>query len=139
MGTQEREDILNSSAFSDDGFVMSAVTMVDGVPAQVPPSVGRLAAYKRTRAAGGASKSDEYTPLTLRDCSSLLDASDLEASSDTYQDAAKKGAAYCVDPKDFKLSQYRDLTYAGEYQQVEVRFELCKKANQPGVNCLTDA
>ena len=102
MGTQEREDILNSSAFSDDGFVMSAVTMVGGVPSQVPPPVGRLAAYKRTRAAG--SKTDVYTPLTLRDCSELLDASDLEASSDTYQEAAREGAAYCVDPKDFKLS-----------------------------------
>lgn len=117
---------------------MSAVTMVGGVPTQVPPAVGRLAAYKRTRATGSASNSDVYTPLTLRDCSRLLDASDIEASSDTYQEAARKGAAYCVDPKDFKLSQYRDLTYAGDYHQVEVRFELCKKAAQPGVNCLSD-
>ena len=84
MGTQEREDILNSSAFSDNGFVMSAVTMLDGVPAQVPAAVGRLTAYKRTRAAGGVGQPDVYTALTLRDCSSLIDASTLEGSSDTY-------------------------------------------------------
>ena len=119
--------------FAEEGFGVGVTTYVNGYPSFIPLKVGRLKAYRIF---------DEFgyhrEELKLKNMDQFM--------SDKYHEnmhsgillGFRSGLVYGVDPAEWNLNQYSDLTETKEYILTEYEFELCKAHKDKDFKCLDD-